>query len=68
MLQNVTFCYVFAVFSVDWLNRDPVAELGGWLHRGRISPVAAGFVCRAGIGGMGDSYPDLVDADWAIPC
>jgi hypothetical protein len=28
MLQNVTFCYVFAFFSVDRLIRDPVAGVG----------------------------------------
>jgi hypothetical protein len=37
MLQNVTFCYVFTVFSVDPFSRDAVAELG---RLGRILLVA----------------------------
>jgi hypothetical protein len=59
MLQNVTFCYVFAVFSVGWLNRDPVAEFGGLLHRGRISPVAAVSGWNAGIAGWGTATRQL---------
>jgi hypothetical protein len=68
MLQNVTFCYVLAVFSVDRLIRDPVAEFGRLRRLGRILVVSGHAGSDAGIGGMGDSYPDLVDAAWAYPC
>jgi hypothetical protein len=67
MLQNVTFCYVFVFFSVDRLSRDPVAEFGRLGRLGCILMVA-GHAVYAGIGGVGDSYPDLVDAAWANPC
>jgi hypothetical protein len=50
MLHYVTF---LRFFFVDWLNHDPVAEFGGLLHRGRISPVAAVSGWNAGIAGWG---------------
>jgi hypothetical protein len=57
MLQNVTFCYVFAFFSVGRV----VASRAVFARGGGV------FLERRKWRG-GDSYPDLVGADWAYPC
>jgi hypothetical protein len=46
--------------SIGWAI-EPSWSRGVW-------PLAARGVWNAGIGAFGDSYPDLVDAAWAIPC
>jgi hypothetical protein len=70
--ENVTKCYIvlrFRVFfSADRLRRDPIAKFGRLGRLGCILLITGHVVWSAGIGGVGDSYPHLVGADWAYPC
>jgi hypothetical protein len=68
MLRSVTFSRFFAADRmIRWAEIGPLS-LAVCGAGGRVLLVAGHDVRSAGIGGMGDSYPDLVDAAWANPC